>query len=45
MSIDERDPVLERLDRIEAALESLVRQRTVKDQRADTELGSRILHV
>jgi hypothetical protein len=31
MSIDERDPVLERLDRIEAALESLVRQRTIKD--------------
>ena len=31
MSIDERDPVIERLDRIEAALESLLRQRTIKD--------------
>jgi hypothetical protein len=31
MSIDEITPLLERLDRIEAALEALVRQRTIKD--------------
>lgn len=31
MSTEEIDLLLERLDRIEAALESLVRQRTVKD--------------
>ncbi len=31
MSTDELDPLLERLDRIEAALELLVNQRTVKD--------------
>jgi hypothetical protein len=31
MSIDEMNPLLERLDRIEAALELLVKQRMVKD--------------
>ena len=31
MSTDELDPLLERLDRIEAALELLVKQRMVKD--------------
>ena len=31
MSTEGLDPLLERLDRIEAVLESLVRQRTIKD--------------
>ena len=31
MSTDEINPLLERLDRIEAALETLVKQKTVKD--------------
>ena len=31
MTTDEINPLLERLDRIEAALETLVKQKTVKD--------------
>jgi hypothetical protein len=39
VSIDELNPLLERLDRIEAALESLVRQRTIKDWYSTAEVA------